>query len=132
MSRSISATDDMIIAKYDTSGTIQWQRSIRSTGYDTLYSISVDTAGSIYVCGYSTVSSITSTFIAHLPTDGSKTGTYSVGGYSFTYAASSLTDSSTSLTDSVSTLADAATTLTDAGTTLAYATTTQTSSVTII
>jgi hypothetical protein len=85
------------LAKYDSSGNIQWQRKIsNSSAYSsTSYgqSIKVSAFGFMYVCGYSTQATTGDFFVAKLPTDGSKTGTYSIGGYSMTYASSSLTDS---------------------------------------
>jgi hypothetical protein len=39
------------VAKYSSSGTIQWQRKISYTGLDTLRSIAVDSTGAVYVSG---------------------------------------------------------------------------------
>jgi hypothetical protein len=84
-----SSSYDVIIAKYNSSGTIQWQRSIKQGGE----------VGDVVVLG----STIYISFVFNpagayvtlkIPTDGSKTGSFSVGGNSFIYAASSLTDSS--------------------------------------
>lgn len=41
------------LAKLDTSGTLQWQRSLNGSGQDLWYNAAVDAAGSVYVAGYS-------------------------------------------------------------------------------
>jgi len=122
--------EDFQIAKYNTAGTIQWQRSLSSTRAGIAYSIAVDSSNNFYVCGYTTVANSNDFLFAKLPADGSLTGTYTVGGYSFTYAASTLTDAVSTLTSSTSTLTDAVSTLTDSATTLPSVTSTLTSSVT--
>ena len=43
--------NDAIIAKYNTSGTIQWQRSLGGAGDDVFYGIAVDGSGNLYVTG---------------------------------------------------------------------------------
>ena len=88
--------NDVIIAKYNTSGTIQWQRTLGGTGNDIGYGVIVDNLGSIYIAGRGGSDYL----IAKLSDDGSGTGTFG----SFTYAASSLTDSASSLTSSTSSL----------------------------
>jgi hypothetical protein len=60
--------------------------------------IAVDSSENIFVYGYTNASTNNKMFIAKLPPDGSLTGTYSLGGASFIYEASSLTDAATSLT----------------------------------
>ena len=113
-----------MIAKYNTSGTIQWQRSLGSTAESSGLHIAINSLGDIYVSGFTEVSGPRSFLFAKLPSDGSRTGTYTVGGYSFTYAASTLTDAagtlsslSLSLTDSTPSLTTTASTLTDAAST---------------
>ena len=86
-----------IIIKYNSSGTIEWQRSItgptaacvRTQVYGNNISIVKD--GYIDVaCGAADGSAnLGYVFTLQLPTDGTKTGTYSVGGKNFVYAASS-------------------------------------------
>lgn len=131
-SNNSGASTDFEIAKYNTSGTIQWQRRLGGASGD--YGNAVFASGShVYVCGEATVSGASSDFLfAKLPDDGSLTGTYSVGGFSVTYAVSTLTDAATSLTDAAGTLLDAAGTLTSATPSLASAASTLTSSVTTI
>jgi len=52
VSNSGIATSDIQIAKYDTSGTIQWQRRLGSTGGDEYgRSIAVDSSANVYICG---------------------------------------------------------------------------------
>jgi hypothetical protein len=121
------------LAKYNTSGTIQWQRILRQSGSNLQGTAIAIKDSNLYINGYGVPTTASNCFLfAKLPTDGSLTGTYSVGGVSLIYAASSLTDASTSLTEAASTLTDSATTLVDAVTTLTDATSTLTSSVTSI
>ncbi len=122
---------DILIAKYNTSGTIQWQRTLSSSGDDVGFGVTVDSSGTVYVVGSTNVGGTNDCIIAKLPSDGSLTGTYTVGGSSFTYAASSLTDAATSLIDpgynlngSTSTMTSATATLTDAASTLTSSVTT--------
>lgn len=121
------------IAKYNSSGTIQWQRKLGSSSANsTGFGISIDSTDNLYVCGQTAVSGSTDFLIAKLPNDGSKTGTYSVGGYSFVYEASTLTDSASTLTESAAGYTDAATSLTDANSSLTDAASTLTSTVTTL
>jgi len=96
-SNSPYSTKNFLIAKYDTNGIIQWQRRLDGSGINEVYGIAVDLIGFFYVCGTSTVSGNTNFLFAKLPGDGSLTGTYTVGEYSFTYGASSFTDQESSL-----------------------------------
>lgn len=104
---------DCQIAKYNASGAIQWQRSLGSSALDISYSITTDSLGALYIAGYSLVSGTSGFLFAKLPKDGTKTGSYTVNGYSFTYAASALTDSDPSLADGTATMTSATTTLAD-------------------
>lgn len=127
---SYSGTTDVQIAKYNSSGAIQWQRKLGGTGGELGYSITVDSAN-IYLCGYSDgIGAVSYILTANLPSDGTKTGIYSVGGYSMTYAASSLTDLTSTLTATAGTLGDVVSTLTTSTTTFTAATSTLTSTVT--
>jgi uncharacterized delta-60 repeat protein len=126
---------DILIAKYDASGTIQWQRVLGGAGNDQVNGIAVDSSGNVYITGPTSTSSAgayNDFLIAKLPGDGSKTGTYTVAGASFTYAASTLTAATSTLTDAASTLTAATSTLTDAAGSETSATSTLTSSVTTI
>lgn len=121
---------DIQLAKYNTSGTIQWQRRLGGTGEDVGYGIAASSDGTIYVRGY--LGTIDAVLVAKLPTDGSLTGTYSVGGNSITYAASSLTASSSSLLSETKSFTDDTSNMTDAASTLTSATSALTSTTTPI
>jgi uncharacterized delta-60 repeat protein len=129
----LSARFRIQIAKYNSSGTIQWQRKLGSSSANsTGFSIAVDSTDNLYVLGQTGVSGSTDFLIAKLPSDGSKTGTYTVGGYSFVYEASTLTDSASSLTESAAGYTDASASLTEANSVLTSATSTLTSTVTTL
>ena len=96
------------IAKYDTTGAIQWQRKLDTINIssDTGYGIAVDTTGSIYVTGQANATTAAYIFTAKLPADGTipGTGTYVVGGSTLTYSAATMVDSAASLVDAAGTL----------------------------
>jgi hypothetical protein len=104
------SANDFHILKFNSSGVLQWQRTLSSTSTDTSYGIVVDASGDVQVSG----STGSSYLLARLPADGSKTGTYTVGGVSFTYSASAFTTSTPGNSWSASGSTDAASTLTDA------------------
>ena len=52
LSLAKSGSFDTYIAKYNTSGDLQWAARIGGTGDDQSYSISTDTSGNVYVTGY--------------------------------------------------------------------------------
>ena len=73
------------IAKYNTSGTVLWNRFFYATtaGNYTVWDITFD--GDAYIlCGQTAITNVPMV-IARLPKDGSKTGTYTVGGASIVY-----------------------------------------------
>ena len=111
-----AGSNDFLIAKYDSAGTLQWQRTLGGTGSDVGLSVTTDSAGNIIVTGYTTSAGAGGAdfLIAKLPPDGSLTGTYGP----FTYQASSLTDAASSLTGASPALSDAASSLTDAASSL--------------
>ena len=43
---------DLLLAKFNSSGTVQWQKTLGSSGLDIGYSVAVAPDGSVYVCGY--------------------------------------------------------------------------------
>jgi hypothetical protein len=124
----------MILAKYNSSGTIQWQRSISSSGIDVAAGsnggVSLDSSLTLYVNGYTTQGGSYTQFFCKLPNDGSLTGTYSLSGTNYVYAASSLTDAAGTLTDAAGTLTEATTTFTDTTDTLTDATTSSVTTIT--
>ena len=115
---------DMLIAKYNSSGTLQWQRTFGSSSFERLEGIFVKD-NVVYACALSG-SSAGKYLIIKIPTSGSLTGTYDGGNY--VYEASSLTSATSGLTDAASTLTDAAGTLTDAAISLTDQTSTFSSS----
>ena len=120
MTQNPSSPATKYIIKYNSSGTIQWQRSWNAAANtSTEVDIKVDN-DFIFLVGRVTG---LDGYIAKLPTDGSKTGTYTVGTYSFTYAASSLTEVAGTITPTTSTLSAATPTLTDSATTYTASTT---------
>ena len=92
-----STTGAVLILKYDSSGSLLWQRNMYATP-----AASFDTAGKIYVesaGGFSVMLKINGKpMIAKLPADGTMTGTYSINGVSVLYGASSGTSSTGTLT----------------------------------
>jgi len=105
-----SGSNALVIAKYNTSGVIQWQRYLRSTAGE-IYgrSISVNSKGDVFVLGSGSKNGFNSFFMAKLPSDGSRTGTYTLDGATITYDATSATDSALTFTSSTSTLTDSTT-----------------------
>ena len=113
-----------LIAKWDTSGTLQWQRSLGGSGSDVASGVAVDSVnGILYVVGHTASQGAggNDLLLAKLPMDGTRTGTYG----SLTYAANSLTHDVSTLTAATRGLSagtgvntDAARTLTDAARTL--------------
>ena len=94
-----------LIAKYSTSGVLQFQRTIAHSSLNVEpNSITVSTSGVMYIVGR--IGS--NAFMAALPSDGTKTGTYGV----YTYAASSYTDQATSLTESTPSFSSSSVSLT--------------------
>ena len=123
---------EIFIAKYNSSGTIQWQRTLGGTGntYESAEGMAIDSSGNLHIVGWQQ-SSGDGMYIIKLPSDGSLTGSYSTPGYTLTYAASSMTSANSSFsssaisrTISASSLTDSAGSLTDAAGSLSSSTTT--------
>ena len=92
---SEGAGTKILIAKYDSSGALQWQRSLGKDSTDTeCTSIDIDSDDSLLLTGSTDASGSGGDdyFTAKLPSDGSLTGSYTLDGQVFVYAASSLTD----------------------------------------
>ena len=103
---------DFLIAKYNSAGALQWDRTLGGTGTDVGNAVAIDSANNIIVTGQTNSDGAggTDLLIAKLPPDGSGTGTYG----SFTYEAAVLTDAPAVLTDALAVLTDAPAVLTDA------------------
>lgn len=98
----LSSVNNSVIIKYNSSGVVQWQRRLVWSGGLSTAFISAD-ADAIYLAINSADQS-DGMFFAKLPTDGSKTGTYTIGARSYTYAVSSLTETTGSYSISAKTL----------------------------
>lgn len=117
-----TATNDrrIIIAKYDSSGTLQWQRRIdTNTGNNNqfIYTMSIDEARNKLALGGQINNNL---FAAFLPLDGSGTGTYNVGSFTIVYDTPSLTSSDagrTTAPNTTSTSTSSTLTITDANAT---------------
>jgi outer membrane protein assembly factor BamB len=128
-----SSINGFELIKYNSSGAIQWQRQLYCSGVNsTGFSVFISFNGNVLVTGHTSASGNKDFLFASLPADGSKTGTYTVGAYSFTYSASTLTDAAGGLTSSTSTLTASTPAFTSATTTLTASTSTLTSTVTTI
>lgn len=96
---------DFGILKYNTSGTLQWQRQLFSYGQETGSIIALSSDGSAMflngVCGYifGSTSQVNAWFTAKLPTDGSLTANYGSPN-PFIYESRSYSNSSSTLTES--------------------------------
>jgi hypothetical protein len=92
----------LLIVKVNSSGTVQWKRRLGAgipSGNG--YAITIDSSGSIYAAGFASYAGgPDKALFIKLPSDGSKTGTYSVDGNNWVYEASTITISSGSITDS--------------------------------
>ena len=123
--KNSSSGFNAFITKYNTSGTIQWQRSLADSfaagsQSDYGYGIATDSTGNVYVSGrFKNSSGSANVFITKLPNDGTKTGTWTIDAtHILTYATSSLTDAAGSLTAATSSLTAATSSLTDAASSL--------------
>lgn len=99
-----------IVAKWNSSGTLQWQRSITPSANSLgIYDVKIDSTGTFMTLAcYTNASGNHDYALFKLPTNGTLTGTYAVGSYSYTYAASSYTETSYSGTNATATLTSSA------------------------
>ncbi len=118
-----AGSNDFLFAKYNSSGTIQWQRTLGGTGSDLGKSVKIDSLNNLLISGgtASTGEGGNDVLFGKLPNDGSLTGTYSLDGVDIVYAASSLTAATSTLTAATSTLTSSTSTLTAATSTLTAA-----------
>lgn len=121
-----------LIAKYDQSGNLVFQRTIDVTGLSILEVNVSSSYPAMYasVTAYNSGSGIYYSVIMRLPSDGSKTGSYTgvITGSTVNYATSSLVDQSRSYSASTSTITDAAGAFTGATSTFTDSTPTYTRS----
>ena len=89
-----------VIAKWNSSGTLQWQRKLTVSGGCGFYDVKIDSTGTkMIIGGFTSASGNSDYMLLKLPTDGSLTGTYIVGSYSYTYEASTFTEAAYSGTN---------------------------------
>jgi hypothetical protein len=123
------------ILKYDTNGSLQWQRTLAATSYTiNLYSIACDSSNNLVVGGYiRSAGNVNQILMFKAPGDGTLTGSYTAGGISFAYSASSLPTADLSAwTATTATMSNAQPSFSEATSTLTGATSTFTNSVTAI
>ena len=92
-------SSDIFLVKYNSSGGIQWQRTLGGSGTDLGYEVTVDSSDNVYISGYtrsSLPSGISSAafFVAKYDTDGNLDWQRLIGGSSFDIAYGVSTDSS--------------------------------------
>ena len=97
---SQSGNDNMsVIVKHNSGGTLQWQRTINkvnTTDSDFRTALHIDNTGDFYGVGSATNTTDQDSIVYKLPLDGTKTGTYTVGGRSIVYGSSSFSTSGVS------------------------------------
>ena len=94
-----------LVYKFDSNGNIQWQRQISdTTANGTVFSsITLNSTGTdMYIAGRAGYTNDHRLFLAKLPTDGTKTGAFTIAGLNLNYSASS----STITTSTIVTAAD--------------------------
>ena len=108
-SKGVSAQYAGFVAKYDSSGTNQFTRSISTSvaGSFANYGVEIDVAGRMVMGGYQSQNSggtSTDTLLLVLPSDGTKTGSFTVGGRGFSYASATSTETSITTNSTTPTL----------------------------
>lgn len=83
------------LAKYNSSGVLQWQRKIGASASAVRFESLKVSGDDIYAVGGFNLNP-SRAFVACVPTDGSLTGSYSLHGQTVTYAAASLTEAASS------------------------------------
>jgi len=110
---------DLLVAKYNSSGTLQWDKTLGGSGTDYGYAVAIDSSDNIIVCGFTDSDGAGGydLLVAKLPPDGTGDGTYGSLVYQdavLTSADAALTDAAAVLTNVSAGLTDAAAVLTDA------------------
>jgi hypothetical protein len=108
-SKGVTAQYAGFLAKYNSSGTLQWTRSISPSVAGTVsnYGVVIDASGRIITGSYQSQNSggtSVDTLLLALPTDGTKTGSFTVGGRGFNYASTTSTESSITTNTTTATL----------------------------
>lgn len=120
------------VAKYNSSGVLQFQRSFQANGAPYTFITSVKIYGNdMIINGYFIGASYgeNAVITVRLPKNGTKTGTYSSSPYTFIYAASTATDASSSVTTGYVFENAAAPSLTSSSSSLTVGTSTYSSSI---
>ena len=111
-----------LVQKFNSSGVEQWARNFNVNNESQLVLSGIKVSGTnLYLTNNISLSSGGSLIIAKLPTDGSKTGSYTVNGINITYTpevtttivTGTLTDASGGMTDTAGALTSSTATLTD-------------------
>jgi len=107
-----AGTFDFLVAKYNSSGVLQWDKTLGSIYNDRALGVAVDSLDNIIVCGYSRYGELyyDKILFAKLPPDGTGDGTYE----GIVYQDAGMTSTNAGLTDAAAVLTDAAAVLTDA------------------
>lgn len=105
---STASSSRLAIVKMNSSGTVQWQRTIEGITFASACRINIDAFDNVLISA--NANGLTETLVAKLPGDGSLAGTYTVDGNSITYAASSFTSSTGSLSQASGSLSSFTTT----------------------
>lgn len=88
-----SGANDAFLLKYNSSGTLQWQRAFSNNTEDYSARIALDQNNNPVIAFAVDNSGTRQVFVLGYPADGSKTGNYTVGSQTVNISASSLTDS---------------------------------------
>lgn len=110
------STIEWAFSKWNSSGTVQWQRKLGASETDAPGAIAIDDSGDLLVGGGFRLGGSDRQAWVNLPSDGTKTGTFTVGGLSVTYAASSQTTSTVTPTSATVTTSPTSTSIVTIGT----------------
>jgi hypothetical protein len=88
-----SSANGLYILKYNSSGTLQWQRLLSSGTVGLYGSNGINLKADSSAVYFSSSDATSQAYFFKLPSDGSLTGTYTLGSNNWTWASSSLTDS---------------------------------------